>query len=135
MEIKKVSIHLRSVIDGQESHTDYEGEYGFKDGSHHIVYTDYAGNGVTKTGIEATGDRMLLHRTGHIRGDMLFDPRMETGVSYEAFSLTNHFRLKTRIYRLTKTDKHLRIYTVYSLNDRSGAPEIRGVQEMIVSME
>ena len=135
MEVKKVSIHLRSVIDGEESHNDYHGEYCFKEGSHRIVYTDYTGNGVTKTGIEATDKKMLLHRSGHIRGDMLFDPNLETKVAYEAFSLVNDFSLKTHIYRLSEMEKHIRIYTVYTLNDRSGDHAIRGVQEMTVSIE
>lgn len=135
MEVKKVSIHLRSVIDGEESHNDYRGEYCFKEGSHRIIYTDYTGNDVTKTGIEATDQKMLLHRSGPIQGDMLFDPDVETKVAYEAFSLVNDFSLKTHIYRLTEMENHIRIYTAYSLSDRSGGHAIRGVQEMTVSIE
>ncbi len=60
MDIRKASIHLKSVIDGEESHRNYDGEYRFKDNSHRIVYTDYTGNAVTKVGIEATDRAMLL---------------------------------------------------------------------------
>ena len=34
--VKKASIHLRSLIDGEETHYDYIGEYRLKDGSHCI---------------------------------------------------------------------------------------------------
>ncbi len=38
-----------------------------------VAYTDHSGNTVTKTGIEASPDAMLLHRIGVFEGDMLFE--------------------------------------------------------------
>ena len=45
--VKKASIHLRSLIDGEETHYDYIGEYRLKDGSHCISYNDYMGNAIS----------------------------------------------------------------------------------------
>ena len=83
MPVRNVSIHLRSVIDGDEAHYDYQGEYRRKTGSHNIVYTDYTGNEITKVAIEAAENAMLLHRVGGITADMLFDPLAETVVKYD----------------------------------------------------
>ena len=93
MEIRKVSIHLRSVIDGDETSCDYIGEYRQIDGGHLIAYTDYTGNAITKVGIEARDNAMLLHRVGSITADMLFEPGTGTVVNYEALSLKSGFIL------------------------------------------
>ena len=134
MPVRKISIHLRSVIDGEEAHYDYQGEYRRKSGSHHIVYTDYAGNEITKAAIEATENAMLLHRVGGITADMLFDPLTETVVKYDALSLRHGFLLRTDVYRLTEYEGGVSIYTEYCLNDGSDHPPICGLQEMTISI-
>ena len=132
MEVRKASVHLRSVIDGDEAHYDYPGEYRQKGDSHNIVYTDYAGNEITKVAIEATATAMLLHRVGGITADMLFHPTAQTVVKYDAFSLRHGFLLRTDVYRLTRLKNGVCIYSEYSLNDGSGQPEIKGIQEMTI---
>lgn len=134
MEVSKVSVHLQSVIDGDEAHYEYQGEYCRKGNSHNIVYTDYAGNEITKVAIEATERAMLLHRVGGITADMLFDPAAETIVKYDAFSLRHGFLLRTDAYRLSGLENGVCIYSEYSLNDGSGQPEIKGIQEMTISI-
>lgn len=134
METRKVSIHLWSVIDGDEAHYDYQGEYRRKGGSHNIVYTDYAGNEITKVAIEATETAMLLHRVGGITADMMFDPIYETVVKYDALSLRHGFLLRTNAYRMTSLKNGVSIYSEYSLNDGSGQPEINGIQEMTITI-
>ena len=134
METHKVSIHLRSVIDGDEAHYDYQGEYRQKGGSYNIAYTDYAGNEITKVAIEATETAMLLHRVGGITAGMMFDPTVETVVKYDALSLRHGFLLRTDAYRVTELENGVSIYSEYSLNDGSGQPEISGIQEMTITM-
>ena len=134
MEASKVSIHLRSVIDGDEAHYDYQGEYRQKGRSHNIAYTDYAGNEITKVAIEATETAMLLHRVGGITADMMFDPTVETVVKYDALSLWHGFLLQTDAYRVTELENGVSIYSEYSLNDGSGQPEINGIQEMTITI-
>ena len=109
MEIRKVSIRLRSVIDGDETHCEYIGEYRQMEGSHLIAYTDYTGNAVTKVGIEARDNAMLLHRVGSITADMLFEPGAETVVNYEALSLRSRFSLHTYEYHMIQGDEDLGI--------------------------
>ena len=134
MPVRNVSIHLRSVIDGDEAHYDYQGEYRRKTGSHNIVYTDYTGNEITKVAIEAAENAMLLHRVGGITADMLFDPLAETVVKYDALSLRHGFLLRTDAYRLTERGDGVSIYTEYCLNDGSAHPPICGLQEMTISI-
>ena len=126
-------IRLRSVIDGDEALYEYEGEYLKKGVSHNIVYTDYAGNEITKVAIEATERAMLLHRVGGITSDMLFDPAAETVVKYDALSLRHGFLLRTDIYRVTPLGNGVCIYSEYSLNDGTGQPEIKAIQEMTIT--
>ena len=133
MENKQASIHLRSVVDGVETHYDYIGEYRLKDGSHCIAYSDYMGNAITKVGIEARENAMLLHRVGYITADMLFDPGMETVVNYDALSLKSGFILHTQDYHVFRENGRLVIYTEYSLQDGSGEPAIRGTQEITIT--
>ncbi len=134
MDIRKASIHLKSVIDGEESHRNYDGEYRFKDNSHRIVYTDYTGNAVTKVGIEATDRAMLLHRAGNITADMLFDPAAETSVNYDAFSLGSGFLLKTHSYEISCDADCVTIDIEYSLNGGQDEPGIRGRQEITIRL-
>lgn len=132
MKTRKVSVHLRSVIDGEETNYAYQGEYRQKNDAHCIVYTDYAGNALTKVAIEATESAMLLHRAGGITADMLFDPLTETVVNYNALSLRRGFLLHTDAYRLTPQENGIRIDSEYRLSDGSGEPEIRGTQEITI---
>jgi len=134
MEIRKVSIRLRSVIDGDETHCEYIGEYRQMDGSHLIAYTDFMGNAITKVGIEARDNAMLLHRVGSITADMLFEPGTGTVVNYEALSLISGFILHTHDYHLIQGDEGFVIYIEYSLHDGSGEPAIRGTQEITITL-
>ena len=127
MEPRKIRIHLRSVIDGDEAQYEYEGEYLRKHGSHNLVYTDYTGNEVTKVALEATDLALLLHRVGFITADMLFDTETDTVVRYEAASLRSGFLLHTDDYRLKEEDGRIRIDLAYVLHDSSGGPEIRSL--------
>lgn len=131
--VKKASIHLRSVIDGEETHYDYIGEYRLKDGSHCISYNDYMGNAITKVGIEAREDAMLLHRVGFITADMLFDPSTDTIVNYDAVSLRNGFVLHTDKYHIAQKDGAFMIDAEYTLNDGSGESVIIGIQEIKIT--
>ena len=132
METRKASIRLRSVIDGEGTDYAYQGEYRQKGGVHCIVYTDYAGNALTKVAVEATESAMLLHRVGGVTSDMLFDPLTETVVKYDALSFRRGFLLHTDAYRLTPQKNGVRIDLKYRLSDGSGQPEIRGTQEIMV---
>lgn len=124
---------MRSVIDREETHYDYIGEYRLKDGSHCIAYTDYMGNAITKVGIEARENAMLLHRVGSITADMLFDPSTDTIVNYDALSLRNGFVLRTDEYHMVQGNGTLMIYMEYALNDGSGEPAIKGIQEITIT--
>ena len=128
----KASIHLRSVIDGDEAHFEYPGEYRKRAGNHCAVYTDYAGNTVTKVSIEASDTRMLLHRVGGITADMLFDPATETIVTYDALSLRHGFLLRTDALRVLEEENQICILVEYSLNDGSDQPGIVGIQEITI---
>ena len=132
MQSKYAAIELRSMIDGDEAHYSYEGEYMLKAGNHCVVYTDFAGNTITKVAIEASNTMMLLHRVGGITADMLFDQATETVVKYDALSLRHGFLLRTDAYRLTSEENQLCIYAEYSLNDGSGQPEINGMMDMTI---
>ena len=130
---RPVSLRLTSRIDGEETIYQYEGRYRYKESNHIIVYTDYSGNTATRVGIRANEETMLLHRSGAIKADMLFDIRKDTQVDYDALHVKHHFILHTDCYRLTREDQGLSLYMKYSLNDRTGHPPIRGEQELLVS--
>lgn len=131
--IEKVSIRLKSEIDGNTTEYCYSGECQFTDGSHCIAYIDYMGNALTKVGVEANEKMMLLHRVGYVTSDMLFDPEAETIVKYDASSLKSGFVLKTHGYNITEEETKLTICVAYSLIDGSSDPEIAGKQEIIIS--
>ena len=99
LQSKYAAIELRSVIDGDEAHYSYEGEYMLKAGNHCVVYTDYAGNTITKVAIEASNTMMLVHRVGGITADMLFDQATETVVKYDALSLRHGFLICCLAFR------------------------------------
>lgn len=132
--IEKVSIRLKSEIDGNTTEYRYSGEYQWKDGGHCIAYIDYMGNALTKVGVEANEKMMLLHRVGYVTSDMLFDPDVETIVKYDASSLKSGFVLKTHGYKITEDETKLTICVAYSLIDGSSEPEIVGRQEIIISV-
>ena len=129
-DIQKVRVRLKSVIDGLQIHNEYDGEYRCTNGIHNIAYTDLTANTVTKNGIEATEEAMLLHRVGAFGGDMYFDMGTETIVNYSAFVLQKGFVLHTYEYRLTAYDDRIEIFVRYGLTDGSGEDAIRGEQNM-----
>lgn len=131
--IRKVSVHLKSIIDGEVSELVFPGEYQMRNGSHCVVYTDYSGNDITKVGIEASEKAMLLHRVGFITADMLFDPELDVVVNYVALSLQNEFILHADEYHIVQGGGALLINTAYTLNDDSGEPPIRGAQEITIT--
>ena len=130
---RPVSIRLTSRIDGEETICLYEGRYRYKKSNHIIVYTDYSGNAATRVGIRANEEVMLLHRSGAIKADMLFDIRKDSRVDYDALYVKHHFILHTDCYRLIREDQGLSLYMEYSLDDHTGHPPIRGEQEMVIT--
>ena len=116
--IEKVSIRLKSEIDGNTTEYRYSGEYQWKDGGHCIAYIDYMGNALTKVGVEANEKMMLLHRVGYVTSDMLFDPEAETIVKYDASSLKSGFVLKTHGYKITEDETKLFYYLSRHHDDR-----------------
>ena len=131
--VKKASIHLRSVIDGEQTEHDYFGEYRFKDNSHIVAYRDYAGNAVTMVGIEANETMMLIHRVGCFTSDMLFNPESETLVKYDTLSLKADFILTTKRYDISEGENGLKIQVEYALNDDTSEPEIKGKQKISIT--
>ena len=73
-EVRNVHIRIRSVVEGVENLWETTGEYKWDGRQHMLAYTDYTGNAITKNGIFADHEKMLLHRVGAITCDMLFDP-------------------------------------------------------------
>ena len=84
-EVRNVHIHIRSVVEGVENLWETTGEYKWDGRQHMLAYTDYTGNAITKNGIFADHEKMLLHRVGAITCDMLFDPLTATMVDYKAY--------------------------------------------------
>ena len=81
-EVRNVHICIRSVVEGVENLWETTGEYKWDCRQHMLAYTDYTGNAITKNGIFADHEKMLLHRVGAITCDMLFDPLTATMVDY-----------------------------------------------------
>jgi uncharacterized beta-barrel protein YwiB (DUF1934 family) len=134
-EVRTVTVQLTSSINGEQQSYAYAGEYRKTDSGHNIVYTDYAGNAVTKVGIEATESAMLLHRVGAITADMCFDSAADTFVAYDALTLRHGFTLHTYDYQVEEQDNGISIFVEYGLDDGSGHPEIRGSQEIELILE
>lgn len=84
-EVRNVYIRIRSVVEGVENLWETNGEYKWDGRQHMLAYTDYTGNAITKNGIFADHEKMLLHRVGAITCDMLFDPLTATMVDYKAY--------------------------------------------------
>lgn len=70
-EVRNVYIRIRSVVEGVENLWETTGEYKWDGRQHMLAYTDYTGNAITKNGIFADHEKMLLHRVGAITCDML----------------------------------------------------------------
>ena len=136
IESKKVAVTLTSRVDGDESVNTYLGEYAFRDNTHLIAYTDFAGNGITRNGIQANDSAMLLHRVGEFEGDMLFDPKMDTVVKYTAGGLVQTgFILHTEEYEIALNENQVEIHIRYVLFDGSGEDAIHGEQQIKVDLE
>ena len=136
IEGRKVTVTLVSRVDGEESVNTYPGEYAFRDGTHLITYTDYAGNGITRNGIQANDSAMLLHRVGEFEGNMLFDPKMDTGVKYTAGGLVRTgFILHTEEYGIALDGNQMEIHIRYALFDGSGEDAIHGEQQITIDRE
>ena len=136
IERKKATVRLTSRIDGDENINLYPGEYAFRDGTHLITYTDYAGNGITRNGIQANDSAMLLHRVGEFEGDMLFDPGMDTVMKYTAGGLVQTgFILHTEEYSADALRDMVAIHIRYVLFDGSGEEAIHGEQWIKVYLE
>ncbi|MBQ9228459.1 MAG: DUF1934 domain-containing protein [Eubacterium sp.] len=130
---QKAVILIKSTVDGEQAVREYRGEYRYKNGAHNFVYTDYAGNAVTKNAVEATPTQMLLHRSGAISGDMLFDPLTDTVTRYDAFMVTHGFLVHTYQYTVKEEGNQILIDLKYGLND-STAEEICGEQNIAITL-
>ena len=130
----KAKIMMESTVDGEIIYNEYQGEYRYKNGAHNFVYTDYTGNAVTKNAVEATETQMLLHRTGAINGDMLFDILTDTVTRYDAFMVTHGFLVHTYEYTVKNAGNKILIYLKYGLNDGSVEDEISGEQKIEVTL-
>ncbi|WP_125141566.1 DUF1934 family protein [Clostridium transplantifaecale] len=133
-DVKKVSIEIVSVINGEENHWQTTGEYRLDGDTHLLAYTDYASNAITKNGLYAGKESMLLHRTGGITGDMLFDLRNATITKYAVFSVETDFVIQTDDYKVNTTEDGLEIYVRYTLTDKNDARPIYGAQRIFITM-
>ena len=132
-KVYKVRIILLSTLDNDSVRNEYTGEYKLSDGTHTAAYTDYSGNAVTKVGIEATKNAMLIHRVGEYEGDMLFTRESDTFLNYASFSLNHEFRLHTDRYELEMQPDGLTIYVRYILADESKEPGITCSQKIMIT--
>ena len=73
---------------------------------HMLAYTDYRGNAITKNGIFADQEKMLL-RVGAITCDMLFDTLTATMVDYKAYMVGAKFLLHTETYSIEENETGL----------------------------
>lgn len=133
-DVRKVNIEIVSIIDGEATRWQTTGEYKLDGDTHLIAYTDYMGNTITKNGLYVGKESMLLHRTGGISGDMLFDLKNDTLTSYTTFSLETDFVIHTEKYEVNKNADQIEIYVCYTLTDKKYAEPIYGAQRIIVSM-
>lgn len=128
MEVHQVNVRIRSEIEGTESQWETTGEYQWDGSKHMLAYTDYTGNAITKNGIFAEKDKMLLHRVGAITCDMLFDTLTATMVDYKAYMVGARFLLHTESYSIEENANGLIIQVAYTLDDGSGHEPIVGKQ-------
>lgn len=133
-DVKKVNIEIVSVINGESDHWQTTGEYRLDGDTHLIAYTDYASNAITKNGLYAGKESMLLHRTGGITGDMLFDLQHATITKYEVFSVETDFVIHTDDYKVHTTENGLEIYVRYTLTDKNESQPIYGAQRINVTI-
>lgn len=132
MERKPVTVMIESCVDGSCLAQTLAGEYAYRDDAHLVVYTDYTGNAITKNGMEIREEKLLLHRTGAMEGDMLFDPQSPTVFRYSAFPVKGEFILYTERYELTVTAEGLRVGLQYRLCSENGGEDIEGKQTITV---
>ena len=101
--------------------------------------TAYAGlyrlyrQSITKNGIFADQEKMLLHRVGAITCDMLFDTLTATMVDYKAYMVGAKFLLHTETYSIEENETGLTIRVQYTLDDGSGHTPIVGEQEIVAA--
>lgn len=117
MEALNVRIMVHSVMDGAGIDREYQGEYAIKNDTHMIVYTDYTGNAITKSAIQANETGMLLHRTGAFSGDMFFTLANPTFVNYSADGLAAKLVIHTQRYEIVREARSLTINLAYGLSD------------------
>ena len=135
-ESRTATVTIESCIDGTRLSQTLNGEYAFRDGAHLVVCTDYTGNAVTRIGMEIREDKLLLHRTGAMEGDMLFDPQEATVFRYKAFPVEAEFVLLTDEYVLEVTEEGLKIRLRYRLCGGDGCEAmIVGEQVILVKGE
>ena len=96
--VRNVAIRIKSIVEGVDSQWETTGEYKWDGRQHMLAYTDYTGNAITKNGIFADQEKMLLHRVGAITCDMLFDTLTATMVDYKAYMVGAKFLLHTETY-------------------------------------
>lgn len=128
--VQNVDIRIRSVVEGVENQWETTGEYKWDGRQHMLAYTDYTGNAITKNGIFADQEKMLLHRVGAITCDMLFDTLTATMVDYKAYMVGAKFLLHTETYAIEENENGLTIRVQYTLDDSSGNTPIVGEQEI-----
>ncbi len=131
--VRNVDIRIRSIVEGVENQWETTGEYKWDGSQHMLAYTDYTGNAITKNGIYADREKMLLHRVGAITCDMLFDTLTATMVDYKAYMVGAKFLLHTETYSIEESETGVTIRVQYTLDDGSGHTPIVGEQEIVVS--
>ncbi len=133
MNNKKAAIEIMSIMDWDVQISSYEGEIGRDGETWMAAYTDWSGNTSTKNGLYIGSYQMLLHRTGGITCDMLFDPAQKTSVSYDTFGLQTEFVLTTQEYRRDITDGKIVVTLKYTLDDQSCGEPISGQQTITIA--
>lgn len=131
--VRNVAIRIKSIVEGVDSQWETTGEYKWDGRQHMLAYTDYTGNAITKNGIFADQEKMLLHRVGAITCDMLFDTLTATMVDYKAYMVGAKFLLHTETYSIEEKETGLIIRVQYTLDDSSGHTPIVGEQEIVAA--
>lgn len=131
--VRNVAIRIKSIVEGVDSQWETTGEYKWDGRQHMLAYTDYTGNAITKNGIFADQEKMLLHRVGAITCDMLFDTLTATMVDYKAYMVGAKFLLHTETYSIEENETGLTIRVQYTLDDSSGHTPIVGEQEIVAA--
>ena len=129
---KDIIVKIESVVNGEKSSWQTTGEYDFKEDTHLVAYTDYTSNAITKNGLYAGKDSMLLHRVGAITCDMLFDLKSDTLAKYNAFMIENPFIVHTSVYTVHASPDVVEIQLRYELTDSTNAEPIQGSQKILL---